>query len=232
VLVLLLVATRSRGALFATLAGVLVLVVLTPYRRHRAFSLVTLLGLLAVGLANVGVNAVGAFLARGQSGAQLQQLNGRLEIFEVGVELIGQRPLFGHGYLAGRTVFYDRIWWHPGEAHNVLLEIAVSMGLVGLCVFLALVLTVAGRLLLFRRRPPRPGPGAAAVADIGLACREALAVLVFVLVNGMVAESFISPGYEAAALVLAIVLADCSWVAHHRRRPSAAATATPVRATR
>lgn len=63
-------------------------------------------------------------------------LNGRLTIWPYARDLIGRRPLFGHGA--------DTLPWIAGNpfqiaAHNAFLDIAVGVGFVGVGIFVALL---------------------------------------------------------------------------------------------
>lgn len=195
----LLVLTRARGALAATLLGLLTLAVLCPSPRKRAL---TLMGALAgLALAGVGAEAITQLVLREQTVQQLQDFSGRGDIFRFAVQLFSERPLFGYGYLAGRQLFTDLLVWSPGESHNVIVEIALSFGLVGLLAFGALLATTGTRILRGLR-----------ARDFlsRLLMRESAALMVFILASGMVAEGFISPGYEAAVLVWTVAACVCT----------------------
>ncbi|MBA2556133.1 MAG: O-antigen ligase family protein [Chloroflexi bacterium] len=195
----LLVGTKSRGAVAGTLVAVLLLLVFTPSKRKRAAGLLIGLLVVAVGLAGPGVGIVEGFALRGQTADALTTLNGRTEIFTYALQFVKERPLLGHGYLAGRYLFLDLIYWSPGESHNVFVEIAVSMGLLGLAAFALLL----GRAMYGLAKAIR-----GASFTVGMLGREAAAILAYMLVNGMVTEAFIAPGYEAGMLVWVVVLAE------------------------
>lgn len=133
------VLTRERAS---TVAGLLALLVLVLMNSNRRLSQLTMLAV--VGVSVTAAEAFGAafhlFATRGQSTTALATLSGRTEIFQEAVRLFWVHPYAGWGYLAGRSVFLPTIPW-AGESHNVLVEIVVSAGIVGVvayCVLFAL----------------------------------------------------------------------------------------------
>jgi len=98
-------------------------------------------GLAALGgtgvVAIFGSEGVAAYLARGESAQSLQNLNSRLPLWELAIELVGERPLLGWGLGASRGLFYDRIGL--GGAHNAYVNVVVDSGLLGLAAWLAMV---------------------------------------------------------------------------------------------
>jgi O-antigen ligase len=79
-------------------------------------------------------------------------MTGRLELWKAVVEAIGQKPILGFGFSgfwmgasAGSDTVQRQILWSPLYSHNGYLEIALSLGLVGL--FLAILFLTQG----FRR---------------------------------------------------------------------------------
>ncbi|MDP8959420.1 MAG: O-antigen ligase family protein [Actinomycetota bacterium] len=214
----LLLATKSRGSLAATTLGVLLLVALTPRLRTRRRSLLLTLGMAFGVLAMVltsrhAQEVVANVVTRGQSREQMVSLTGRVDVFRFAWSLFQERPLFGHGYMAGRSLFLEAFPW-AGHGHNLLVEIAVSLGVVGLLAFAFLVLGIAGRLRLaqWQNRYPQ-----------GYGAREAIPLLAFLLVVGVVGPSFAgTPGHETVALVWTALLAD--WGSAASRSPAKSLT--------
>lgn len=184
--------TKARGALLATIVAVGVLALLTPLVRRRA---VLLLG---GALASVPVlggvfdDALRTTLLRGQSEQELLSLTGRTELFGYAWRLFAERPVTGHGYFSARELFLARFPW-AGESHNAVVDIALSLGLVGLVLYLALFVTVVVPL---RRGLQRPGEGRE-LATIGLA------LLSWLLLDGVGSDSY---GGAVGAGVLALVV--------------------------
>lgn len=184
--------TKARGALLATVVAVGVLALLTPLVRRRG---VLLLAGALVGvpvLAGVFDAALRTTLLRGQSEQELLSLTGRTELFGYAWRLFTERPVTGHGYFSARELFLARFPW-AGESHNAIVDIALSLGLVGLVVYLALFVTVVVSL---RRGLHQPGDGRE-MATIGFA------LLSWLLLDGVGSDSY---GGAVGAGVLALVL--------------------------
>lgn len=127
------VATRERAVVISLLVALLVIARLITDVRQRQLLVTSGLALLGVGVLAVA-GPVEEYLRRGQSDEQLATLSGRLDLFRVAGRLFVEEPVIGHGYLSGRSVFLPHLDW-AGESHNVVVEILVSTGLVGLVVF-------------------------------------------------------------------------------------------------
>ena len=81
----------------------------------------------------------GGFLQRGQSAAQLKQLSGREEMWtKMWASYLGA-PLLGHGYFVTSETGTMEVWFSKANfsAHNLLLQVLVTTGAVGLLLFLA-----------------------------------------------------------------------------------------------
>jgi O-antigen ligase len=140
--------TRSSTVIVATIAVILVaaFVVLVRRTHGRTRLIVTLAGLVA----GVGV-IVGAILARAQLLGLLGKsadLTNRLDIWKSVTDLALERPVAGWGWVS---------WWVPWvepfddlavirgvtylQAHNAWVDMFLQLGILGLIVMLALVLT-------------------------------------------------------------------------------------------
>ena len=198
-LVTLLLLTRTRGPIVATVVGVGVLVWLTGDRsakRATAFGVLLLIGLVASGAVDSLIDSV---IVRGQTRDQILTLTGRTDLFREALPFIGERLFFGHGYLAARNLFLN-LAWGSGSAHNLFLEVIFSMGIVGV-----LALGVAlGRLVAAQRCRLTMADG----SQRGAAA-ESMALLGFLLVTGLVAQGFAGPpGIETLALMWSVLLAS------------------------
>lgn len=199
---ILLLWTKGRGTIGATAVAMSVILLMAPIKRRRGL---VMLGLwtvvvgLGVGLAGTQLNNV-AF--RGQTTEEVLSLTGRTSLFELAIELFLERPIHGYGYLAGRYIYLDRFEW-AGESHNVYLEIAVSLGVLGLAAFGFLIARTV--VTLRRAARDRANPIAPLVP-------EALALMVMTLVNGFTGQSFGGqPNSQTLAFVFAILIADLAW---------------------
>ena len=129
----------------ATLFGVWIVRVLCA--RHRVplwvIAIFTVVAGFAVTLTGVGPGNVLWLMGRSSD------MTGRTELWNAVVGAIMQKPLLGFGFSgfwrgasAGSETVQGQIGWTPAYSHNGYLEVALSLGLVGL--FLAIVLLVQG----------------------------------------------------------------------------------------
>jgi O-antigen ligase len=143
-----LVLSRSRTAMAMGVATVLLSLLL--FSRKIVFNaMVVIIGLgltgymvLDPGLALVdrGLESVSEFARRGETDEQMQSFNGRTKLWGVIWDEFLRSPIIGHGYfVTSRTGSID-VWQpeHPSNktAHNVLLQVFASTGLVGGILFL------------------------------------------------------------------------------------------------
>ena len=86
-----------------------------------------------------------------------------------------------------------------GHAHNVLLEILVSMGFVGVFAFASLLIVSIAYLWRRGKAPPIRGSGLPI---------EGTAILLLLLVQGVISDSFGGAvGFEVAGLMLVVLIA-------------------------
>ena len=129
-----LLGTQTRGAIAATVAGVLLVVGLGARRRIEA-SVASAAGLLAFVLA-LGPQVL-TYLQRGESAEELATLNYRTELWGIALRIWRDAPLFGNGLGASRGAFLDETGL--GGAHNAAVELLVDVGVVGLVAWLVLI---------------------------------------------------------------------------------------------
>jgi len=199
VVLVLITATKARGALLGLVGGVGVLTMTTASLRKRRVGLVLVFLLLMLPLLGIGDQALTRTLIRNQSIEQLTSLSDRTLLFEAAWPLVLQQPFFGHGFLAAASSFPDLFPW-AGEGHNVFLESAYSFGLVGTLAFVVLLIQI-GRQLggALRSRVP---------AEKHLA-NEMAAVGVFILMLSVVGDSFAGiPGFETISLMWLALMSD------------------------
>jgi len=143
-LLLILLATRSRGPLLATLIAMITVAL----RRYRRLRFAWWFGCIAAAALFVAVlnmnrniltqpsdlasnpNPISKFLMRGQSEADFFSMSGRGGLFQAEEGLFLARPILGYGYVASRDVLLDVLPW-AGEAHNAFGETMLDLGLVG-----------------------------------------------------------------------------------------------------
>jgi O-antigen ligase len=209
-LVLVLLATRSRGAILAFLVTLVVLCC----RRYVNPWIVGCLsyGLLALSAMSLGLGfalpasvqkilsdeiPLMAFLLRGQVMEEFLSLSGRTELWQHVHALFLKHPLLGYGYLASRSMLLKVLPW-AGEAHNALAESLLDVGVIGTAlVWFALMRAFLSSLL-----------GTLRISGVGgwqQAC--IFGALLFLVLHSLVDATFAgTPGYQVL-LLFATVLA-------------------------
>jgi exopolysaccharide production protein ExoQ len=208
VAVILLAWTKSRGPLFATVAGTTTLILLTPSRRAKRWSAVLVAAIGAVAIAGLLDPVLQSIVLRGQSKELLLSMTGRTELVAAAWPLVQHRFLFGYGYLSARSMFLD-LAWGAGEAHNMYFAVLFSQGLTGLVVMGALLFGTARTLWVgvVRRRP-----------EFSRLAWEAAGLLVFLLTLGVVGEEIAGPpGIGSLLLAWIVLLAGGSRFMRFRR---------------
>ncbi len=186
---------------------------ITPRQRLRRFGLLALLMIigLAIGYfaSEGGSSQLEAFVNRGQTTEQVLSLSQRTVLFEIGMDYFAERPLFGHGYMIPGTLLRTHFVW-AGHAHNVLLEILMGLGIVGVAAFLTLIVLILGGLLAGLRTPYGRTTGIPA---------EGMALATLILVQGVISDGFAGPvGWEVGVLMLTVLISDLGRV--WRRHPA------------
>lgn len=197
-----LVATETRNAILGVgLAALVVCRVLYGGRTLLALVLAACLATAATVLAALGT--VTTFFVRGESAEKLATLNSRTDLWGLALSAFEQRPVFGYGLGATRGLFLTATGL--GGGHNAVINVAVDLGLTGLCVWAALLVVVT------RRAWSAP---AAVGGDVDRALL--LGVLAFFLVDGLFFEGLGAAANVAADWLLVVVV----WVVVlHRRAP-------------
>lgn len=175
--------TKSRGAWIATGAALYVLLV---WRWRRAWW-VGPIALLALGVLVWWVGP-GAVVDPFAGGGALSGWESRAEIWRQAVYLIQDHPYTGAGantFGAVADALYPSFLRGPDagvpHAHNLLLQVAVDLGILGLVAFLAITILAFWAAIKGGRRYRRAGD--AALAALAWAC---VASLVGMLVHGQV----------------------------------------------
>ena len=143
------------------------------------------------------------YLLRDRDSDNLASGNGRKELWSIGARAL-ETPfdwIAGLGYGITRTVFVDEAPW-ASDAHNSVLALLVSGGLVA--VFLLLVTLVWSAAMLLRTGPWLSGP--TGVLAISLAA--------VVLVNGLATDIVAEP---KIGLVVVFLVAACAAAIHEGR---------------
>ena len=210
---IILVLTKSRGALLAAFVAVMVLSMLR-WRRGWIFILVAAL-LATVALWQIGFEQVGQKLT---STGSIVGFPGRLEIWSRGVFLVRDFPLSGVGMGTFEPVakrLYPFSFLGPRasvpHAHNIFLQVAVDLGLPGLAAWLGLLAAASLSAWRVYQAGKRGESGWALGAGAGL-----LASQLALVVHGMVDAAVWG---AHSAIVVWVVWAVCMASYNLRRAP-------------
>jgi O-antigen ligase len=188
-----LLATGTRGAALGAVVGIVV-VVATRWRGIRKLEIALLGGIALGGVALALGPQITAFVARGESAAQLATLNFRTDLWSQALADFAQHPLYGFGFTADRGLFLDTTGL--GGGHNAIINLLVDTGLVGTAVWFALLIGIG--VTAYRLRPR------GMATDRGLV----LALLVGMFANSMFTDELGAPA-NAMCTWLFVLLA---WV--------------------
>ena len=170
--------THSRGGLFATGFGVVVLLaVLTARGGSRRWLTLAVAATMAVAAVAVLEISAGGTIERMAHLAEDQL--GRSQVYGVTIRAIAERPAIGTGLGGFQGTFHmfrDATipWTSPvyDKAHNTYLEMALEAGLVAAAVLAVLLAGIAvallGGALRRRREAIYPAVGAAAIGLVGI----------------------------------------------------------------
>ena len=150
-----LVLTLSQSSFAGLLAGLLVLAAL---RYPVAKVVPSIVAMIAVGLILVLAFPSALRLDFGNAESLDDATSGRYELIRGGVELAGDRPLWGWGSGSFADEYLEQGFGERSDAvsasHTIPLTIAAEQGLIGLAVYLALLATALARLLRHARDDP------------------------------------------------------------------------------
>jgi O-antigen ligase len=195
-----LVLTHERTSTFAGIAAVGLLYLCARHRGRAQLAGVWVVTALTIGVLFFA-HQVLALLLRGQTTTEVATGSGRNQIFSLAWQLFTARPFTGWGYLAGRSVYLPIISW-AGESHDVLAEILVSFGLVGLLLY-ACVFFRWWRLAQIGRQ--------SAIGHQRIMAVRSTALIALVLIIGVAGDSFAGPpDVPVVALLLGLALAELS----------------------
>jgi O-antigen ligase len=213
-LTVILLATRSRGSLFAATMAVAVVYAMKLVRPGTILfvSLCVVLLVMTITVAyDVSIDAplrrffsesdtVGNFLLRGQTADEFLTVSGRAELWRAIYGLLLKRPLFGYGFVSSRRLLEILPW--SGEAHNALIESLFGLGVVGtLLLWLPLGRTVVRSLIAIARSSEFEWRNAVISG-----------VLLFVVFEG-----FVTAGFAGFLTYDAVLLFSCLFAFEHLR---------------
>ena len=189
----LLMLTITRSSLFGFVAGSF-LIVWTGSRIRSDRRLVLVGGLIATVVAGVAwfSESLVEYLLRGQTVDQFYTFTGRTDLWAFALSELNESPVLGFGYGAARVILIDEFFW-AGTGHNLWIEAALSVGVVGAVILTVVLLWSAGRSFSLQRTAPGPA------SNFGIAFVTAT------LVSGFATTALALPGlnFATAGLVLA-----------------------------
>lgn len=186
-----LMATQTRGAVIAVVAGLATLVWLRLGNRRR-IDMIILAAVSSPLVIALATPIVSGFLLRGGSYEELRSLNSRTNLWSAAATELRDNPIFGRGYFAAREIFLDSIGL--GGAHNAYIEIAVSAGLLGIAAFIWVIGSASVQLWRLRGHQQQP---------------LLAALFVAALVNAISAEYLAKAGTGANVMFLVLL----GWIA-------------------
>jgi O-antigen ligase len=144
--------TGSRGGMIATVVALLIVPLgmtrLTPGRLAVAILLLGLSGALAVTyLPRTVVERLGTARSEVEEGG----IGGRLKLWKAGLRAFTNKPIAGYGPGGFIPAIQSQLGLSSQVAHNSYISVLVEEGIVGLALYLAMFLGVAGSAL---RLPP------------------------------------------------------------------------------
>jgi exopolysaccharide production protein ExoQ len=159
-----------------------------------------LLGGLLLGAAGVSVASLTGSMGRSSD------LTGRTELWSSITSIILERPVLGYGFSgfwegasSEASVVENNIGWSPSYSHNGYLEITLSLGFVGLFLFLWILRIGFGRALLYAADPQ-------SITD-----RWPLAFLVFFTIHNLAECSILWQNCLEWSLCVTTIMACDPW---------------------
>jgi hypothetical protein len=176
-------ATMGRGAIMATLVTSLFVCAL------RRRTIVVLAGASAAAIIFLAFPSLGVAsydtVTRQQTFEEMMSLTGRVPLWEASLSMFIERPMLGWGYVSGSRVGLASYFtqWAALDAHNALLQVLLTLGLLGMLLFVRMfyLLVKPHFVVLLRSMSPSTGR-----IDDMTAIRLRLVVCVmFFLVHGL-----------------------------------------------
>lgn len=176
---LLLFGTASRTALLVLVAGSVLFVLLrnTGGIKKKIPSLVVGIVALVIGYSVISKQDV--VMARMNDTIEEGSLSGRDEIWNVYLPFIEEHPLIGTGF-TGHYNYAIAIMGRASSPHNVLIEVALYSGIIGLFFFLVFLYNVFIDAWKYKKKKNNLGPLITSMAIVGMVLSgQALGVKLF-----------------------------------------------------
>jgi len=165
--------TNSRGPLAGT-AAILFIVYMLHWRRLYAAIFVFSVGLLGLAvLLPKGEKFLFQMVSRSGDAGEITSFTGRTEIWNAVLQLSAAEPWMGYGYASSVFVLpqhASQIGFATSHAHNLILQLLLTTGVIGVVLFLLAIVCVGLRAAMQRDR-------------------TVFAMLLFVIFNGITESS-------------------------------------------
>jgi O-antigen ligase len=90
---------------------------------------------------------VARYLRRGVTDEQLKTLSGRTEMWDIGLEMLKDAPVLGHGFAAGVRYEGEKYGLYKGtNMHSAHMQVLVDMGFLGYAIWLVFVFGMAAAI--------------------------------------------------------------------------------------
>ena len=121
-------------------------------------------------LADQTIGSALGYARRGETDDQMQSINGRTLLWEAVWDEFKKSPVIGHGYFVSSKLGRIDVWDGPSNktAHNVLLQVLVSTGVIGAILFLWGLIQPAAACSKFLLGDPRSRKLAAFLGVVGI----------------------------------------------------------------
>jgi O-antigen ligase len=187
---------RNRGILISVTVALVLSLWIKLGQKHVATRFVALLAILYASLvvALFAGNTILEYLSRGESAHSLETLTGRTDLWATAVKQLKTPAewLVGFGYGSPRVILEPLFEW-AGQAHNSLIELLLSLGLIGATIGLASYAVIGHRVL-----SPKNAIGRT------LGATEA-ALFAYLVAAGMAESVLVIPGFGFTMLALVFV---------------------------
>ena len=166
-MVSLLLLTASRVALLVLASGAILFVLLRQTKRKVTKFIWLILGLIALYYGYQIVLDQEVLMTRMEKTIDEGNVSGRDYIWEKYIELIKEHPVLGVGF-TGAEQYALQVFGKARSPHNVIIEVALYSGVLGLVCFLVFLFCVYRDAWLYRKKRNNLGPLITSMAILGL----------------------------------------------------------------
>lgn len=176
---MLLFGTASRTALLVLAMGSVLFVLLRQTGSNKTKFLSLVVGITALVVGYIFISKQVVVMTRMNDTIEEGNISGRDEIWDVYLPLIGKHPLLGTGF-TGHYDYANSVLGQAMSPHNVLIEVALYSGIVGLFFFLVFLYNVFTCAWKYQKYLNNLGPLITSMAIVGMVLSgQALGVKLF-----------------------------------------------------